>query len=175
MEKLKFPYRNEYGHRYTKALFLELMQTIPLEERVADAPFTLHRKLEGYICFGDEYVNDGDPTGYTTSKRLLGEYAYWKYLEKRDWFREALAVWNEELDAKLASEGIRKIRELALGDDAKALQAAKYLSNLEHKRNGAKRGRPSKEEIQGNIAIEADEARRLQEDLQRISLVTKGN
>lgn len=166
-------YRNESNQRYSKQLFWEQWITLPIEQRLIKPPFTLHNEREGYVCFGQEYVNDADPTGYTTSKRLLGDFGYWRHLLKAAWFREALELWNEELDAKLKAEGLKVIRETAASDDKAALAAARYLANLDYKNNSpaSKRGRPSKEEVEGRLASEARELKDVEEDYKRIQLV----
>lgn len=170
--KLQLPYKNETGQRYTKQLFYEQWINLPIEQRRGEPPFTLSLKRDGLICFREEYVRDGDPTGYTTSVRLLGDYSYWTFLCKVGWFRDALEVWNEELEAKLKSEAMRKIREIAEGDDAKALAAAKFLAQKEYKKTaGTKRGRPSKEEIEGKLQNEVDDLKQLEDDANRIRLI----
>src|SRR6476661_10606613 len=132
--KLQLPFKNETGQRYTKQLFHEMWINLPIELRRGEPPFTLNHKKDGLICFREEYVRDADPTGYTTSTRLLGDFTYWTLLCKTSWFRDALESWNEELEAKLQAEAMRKIREIAEGDDAKALAAAKFLAQKEYKK-----------------------------------------
>lgn len=176
MEKIQPPYRNEQNQRYTRQLFYEQWSNLPIENRVVGPAFTLFQDREGLINFGKEYINDNDPTGYTTATRLLGEYAYWKFLMKVQWFREAKEIWDEELDAKLTSEGLAKIRQIALSEDKGALVAAKYLANQDYKNANNKksahsRGRPSKEEVAGHLAQEAREAKETLEDAERIKLV----
>jgi hypothetical protein len=174
MEKLKPPYRNNTNQRYTKQLFYEKWIELPIEMRVVAPPFTLNNPKEGYVCFRTKYVNDGDPTGYTTAMGTLGDFTYWEFLMAVPWFREAKENWDRELDAKLKSEGMKKIRELAKGEDPKALQAARFLATQEYKKgSGAslKRGRPTKEEIEGNLKAETRAAKDIEDDAARIKLV----
>lgn len=174
MNKLQPPYRNELNQRYTKQLFYELWITMPIEKRTVEPPFTLNRPKEGYVCFREEYVKDADPTGYKTALRILGDYDYWEMLMRVQWFREAKENWDRELEAKLQSENIQKIRELAKGEDAKALNAAKFLATLEYKKGTktpAKRGRPSNEEVEGHLKEAARERSEVDEDAARIQLV----
>jgi len=104
--------------------------------------------------------------------RIFGEFGYWQYLCSVKWFLEAKEDWDKELDAKLKSEGLAKIRQLAEGDDPKALNAARYLANLEYKKTGTpKRGRPTKEEIEGNLKQELRNRTEVDEDADRIKLV----
>lgn len=172
MAKATLPFRNEQNQRFTKQLFWEQWITLPTDLRTLEPPFTLYTNKPGLLNFGQEYINDGDPTGYVTSKRLLGEYSYWTYLMKRSWFRAAKEDWDVELKAKLHSEGLSKIRELALGDDAKALQAAKYLSDEFKEKTSTKgRGRPSKEEVSGALAQEVEDRKEIEEAAARIKLI----
>ena len=170
--KLQFPYKNETNQRYSKQLFYETWIQLPIDLRIGEPPFSLYQERDGMVCMREEYVCDADPTGYKTSTRLLGDFAYWKHLLKATWFREALEVWNEELDAKLKSEAMTKIREIAAGDDAKALAAAKFIAQQEYKKAaGPKRGRPSNEEVEGRLQQEADAVKQLEDDAARIRLI----
>jgi hypothetical protein len=171
MNQLGFPYKNATNQKYSKQLFYEKWIELPIDMRRHEPPFTLNNEKEGFLCFRKEYVNDGDPTGYTTAMRIFKDYFYWEYLCGIAWFNEAKEGWDRELDAKLKAEGIKKIRELAQGDDPKALNAAKFLATLDYKRGGLKRGRPSKEEIDGNIKAAIKDRQAIDDDAARIKLV----
>lgn len=173
MKKLEPPYRNEFNQRYTKQLFHEQWINLPIEDRTIAPVFSLYLDKEGLINLGKEYIADGDPSGYKTATRIFQDYGYWKHLMKAGWFREAVATWNEELEAKLYSEGLDKIREIARSDDKGALTAAKYLAdkNFLLEKKTAVRGRPSKEEVEGHLKREADEQKQLLSDAERIKLV----
>lgn len=171
--KLSAPFRNETNQRYSKQLFWEQWVQLPIDARIIEPAFSLHQEKDGLVCLGKEYIRDADPSGYTTATRLFGEFGYWKHLLKAGWFREAVGLWNEELEAKLYSEGLAKIRELANSDDKGALTAAKYLANREFvgNRSGPKRGRPSNEEVEGRLVSEAKELSEVADDAARIRLV----
>lgn len=173
MTKVKYPYRNENNQRYTRQLFYEQWSQLPTENRIVKPAFTLYHTKEGMTNLGREYINDCDPTGYTTAIRIFGEYSYWKHLLKASWFREAVRVWDEELEAKLYAQGLAKIRDLANSDDKGALTAAKYLANKEFKldRKGPVRGRPSNDEVEGKLAQAAQDVSDLESDAARIRLI----
>lgn len=174
MAKVKFPYRNESNQRYTRQLFYEQWVQLPVESRVVEPAFTLYQSKEGYTNLGREYLADCDPTGYTTAIRIFGEYSYWKYLLKSQWFREAVRVWDEEMEAKLYSQGLAKIRELANSEDKSALTAAKFLANKEFRLSGkasTQRGRPTTEEVEGKLAQAAKDVSDINEDAARIRLI----
>lgn len=173
MAKIEFPFKNNNNQRYTKQLFLETWRELPIEDRVVEPAFTLYLDKEGLINLGKEYVNDADPSGYTTSLRIFGEYAYWTYLLKRPWFREAVDSWNQELDAKLYAEGIEKIRQIAMSEDKGALVAAKFLvqQGYKNKEDTKGRGRPSKAEVDNALKRAVESAKDIEEDAKRIGLV----
>jgi hypothetical protein len=175
LTKLAYPYKNETNQKYSKQLFFEQWRTLPFDQRTVEPPFTLNSPKDGYVCLREEYIKDGDPTGYKTAIRIFGDFTYWEYLCSIRWFKEAKESWDRELDAKLSSEGIGKIRELAKGDDPKALNAAKFLAVLEYKKGGStikpKRGRPSNDEVEGRLKEEARNRTEIDEDAERIKLV----
>lgn len=173
LAKLAYPFKTNQNNRFTKALFHEQYVTIPKELRQTDLepPFTLFTDKPNYINFGREYIELGDPTGYEIAMKYFRDYAYWTYLMKAPWFQDAKAIWDAELDAKIKSEALRKIREIAAGETPGALQAARYLEKAEYKVKGdlkPKRGRPSSDEVQGALAHEVESQRTLQADLERI-------
>lgn len=164
-------FRNEFNQLYTKQLFLEQSMGIAVEDRAIKPIYTLHDTKEGYINFRKEYLEDEDPTGYTTAVRLLDGWEHWLKLMRSAWFQDAKAAWDRELDAKLAARALKKINEIAQGDSGSALNAAKYLANKEYKNSGPKRGRPSKQEVEGELKNEVANARELEDDLKRIRAV----
>ena len=169
LENYKF--RNDNNQRYTKQLFHE--QNVQVQEgvRAINPIFSLHDDKPGLINFRKEYVADEDPTGFTTASRLLENYDHWLLLMKSPWFREAKAIWDLELDAKLTSRAFRKIQEVAVSDSPQALVAAKFLANKEYKeKRNAKtnRGRPTNEEVEGELKREVARAKDFRDDLERI-------
>jgi hypothetical protein len=166
--------RNHQNRRFTKQLFWEQYITLPETERTFHPPFTLHADKEGYINFGKAYIDSNDPSGYTVAQLLLNkDYEHWQHLCRCTWFKEAKEKWDAELDAKIYSEALAKIKELAKGDDAKALQAAKFLANKEYKHKGSKisRGRPSREEVAGELKREVEDQKFLVEAADRIRVI----
>ncbi len=170
------PHLTDIGTYYTAQLFYERYTRMPVEKKVGSPKFTLHRNIDGFINFGARYVALEDPTGYKVTQELLnGEYAHWVTLMEQKWFRDAKAVWDKELDAKLMARGLDSIMQIARGDDEEVkppvrLQAAKFLATRgyvlpEQKSN---RGRPTKEEVEGELKREAGIQATLSEDLARI-------
>lgn len=180
------PFRSPFsGSRYARVLFWEEQQKLPIEDRLIEPMFTLQVDKPGLVNFRKAYVEMADPTGYKMGMRYLEDFAHWQMLMKSPWFRDAKERWDVELDAKLAGEGLATIRAYADGIEgvspAIQFQAAKYLANNLYRGSnasaaappytGKKRGRPSKEEIEGNLKIETADAQTLAADLDRIRLV----
>lgn len=174
---IKFNLKNSGGKHYTKQLFHETWSTLESDLRVGtQAPFTLYQDKPNHINFGKAYVDLADPSGYRITQLYLGgDYKHWLSLCKCSWFLEAKEVWDKELEAKLFSEGIAAIKEIAKDESHKGrLQAAKilvdkgYASKLDSK---ARRGRPSTEEVEGHLKESARAEKALQDDLERIRSV----
>lgn len=164
-------FRSDNGQYFTRQLFWDLWIELPLEKRVIEPLFTLHKDKEGYINFGREYVKTKDPTGYKIAQKLLGgDYTLWTVLLGCRWFAAAKELWDRELDAALASEGMDAIREMARdGMPAQKLAAAKFLAQrLYRKEAGTTKGRPKKDDIDKAARDLAVNERDLEEDLKRI-------
>ena len=172
------PFRSpQTNARWTRQLFWDQQRDLMIEDRLIDPIYTLHHDVPGLVNFRRVYVDLGDPTGYALSQRYLESYDHWLLLMKAPWFRDAKKVWDIELDAKLKSQGMNAIRNLSDGADdvspAVQLQAAKYLANLEHRKESkpSGRGRPSKEEVQGELKRTAAADKDISDDLARIRAV----
>jgi len=172
------PFRNQTNQRYTKQLFHDMQQTMTIEDRLIKPMFTLHHDQPGLINFRKVYVALGDPTGYKVSQEYLEDYSHWELLMKSPWFREAKEVWDRELDAKLSSEGLTAIRAFADGIEdvppALQLQASKYLADKQYRKvlkEAPARGRPSKEEVTGELKKAVADTADIASDLARIRSV----
>jgi hypothetical protein len=100
--------------------------------------------------------------------KYLGDWHHWKKLMAIDWFREAYDVWMDEFRAKIRSEALANIREIASSGSNQALPASKYLATYDWEKAG--RGRPSKAEIAGELKRQVRMFEEQDEDAQRIGL-----
>jgi hypothetical protein len=170
------PLMSEIGTYYTAQLFYERHVKMTTEKKVGSPIFTLHKNIEGFINFGARYVAHEDPTGYKVTQELLkGDYVHWDILMKQPWFVEAKKLWDRELDAKLMARGLDVMKEIARGDDeevkpAQRLMAAKFLATRGYVRPEEKtaRGRPTNEEVEGELKRAAGLQATISEDLARI-------
>ena len=159
--------------RFTSQLFWDRQQLMLTAQKTREPLYTLHHDKPGLINFRRVYVELADPTGYKIANKLLEDYSHWQMLMKQPWFREAKELWDQELDAKLKSEGLEAIRMFADGIEGVApavqLTAARYLADSAHRKTkAAPRGRPSKEEVSGELKREATESSDMAADLARI-------
>jgi hypothetical protein len=147
----------------TAALFLEAPG-----EKGADVKFSLHNDVEGLINARRSFVHEGDPTGYAWALKYLDSYRHFERLLESTWFKEAFDQWVRELNMKNRADAIQKIKQIAdEGNDTQALQASKYLAEAGWDKQAA-RGRPSKEELKGELKRLANLSEQTNEDLERI-------
>lgn len=122
--------------------------------------------------FHKTFLEMEDMTEYSPAIALVGSWREWQRI-KRDWpsFCNYIDDWKAELTVKLRSKALKKITTLAEGDDAKALQAAKFIADegWDGKRG---KGRPTKAErtrearrLAAETADTVEEARRVEEAL----------
>lgn len=161
-------YRDSMGRYRTASLFKEAYNTNADQDKYPPV-FTLGaRDKDGLVSMKRVYLELEDPTGYAVSQQLLGSYAHWKKLCEASWFAEHLREWEEELEIKLQSRALLKVKEISLGDTAQAFQAAKFLNDKGWK---AKKGRPTKAEKEAAVKKEAKLSDAVQGDLERIRAV----
>lgn len=169
-------FRTHNNIRYTKQLFWDMSRNMAIADRVIEPIYTLHDDVDGMINFRKEYVRDMDPTGYKTAMRLLESYDHWNLLMRGQWFREAKSEWDKEIAAILEKEATDVLRGIALDCDLKPAErtsAAKaILGRVKAIKGGDKapvgRGRPSHEEVQGELKRQAALTKDELEDLKRI-------
>lgn len=171
-------FRNSRNARYTRQLFVENQQVRSNDECTIEPMYSLYYDYDGIPNFRKEYVRLGDPSGYKLAELYLEDYDHWEMLMRCSWFREAKEQWDRELDAKLTAEGMDAVKTLADGGEgvspAVQLQAAKFMATKAYRDKGdakPKRGRPSKEEVEGNLKQETADAKAFADDLKRIQLV----
>ncbi len=147
----------------TAALFLEAPGVKDDSVR-----FSLHNDVEGLINARRSFVHEGDPTGYRWSEKYLDSFQHFERLLESSWFREAFDQWCRELHMKNQSEAIERIKEIASeGADTQRLAASKYIAEEGWKRTST-RGRPSKEDLKGELKRLTQIADVTNEDLERI-------
>ena len=154
----------------TRLLFYESATGVPLKERTITPGMSLYGGRDGLIDAKAEFVSLRDPSGYKwTQKFLEGDIRHWKKLLECSWFKEAYALWLEELETILKVEALDKIQEIAKTKSNQTFQAAKFLAQEGWKQKPeSTRGRPSKEEISGELKKAVNVLTEVDEDINRI-------
>jgi len=159
-------FRDTVGRFRTQSLFREMNR-----DKKFPAYFTLKDKdTDGCVSMRRVYLEVGDPTEYETAKALVGDYKHWQALCELPWFQEHLNQWRVELEAKLESENIMRLRETAADPkSASRVTAAKMLLSKPWRSKENVRGRPSKDEVKGYMKAAAKETSEVEDDYKRIS------
>ena len=186
--RLRGAYTNSY---LTNCLFYERNNPSKGEDPRKYNVFTLDeydRKDKELYSLHRLYVSLGDPTEYDVAMKVFGSVYHWEVLCKCNWFKPYLKAMRAELRSKIKSEAYKQLVEVSINSESDTVRATalrflakEKVSTLEDERNEAdnpfvsssgKRGRPSKEEIEGNLKQSADEEKKLLQDYERtISLV----
>jgi len=168
MEKVNNPFRNPVSNqRYTKGLFFE--QTLADKSTVV---YTLKDvDHEGYPSLYRLYMELDDPTEWEVAQKLVDGWEHWEQLCSCTWFKPFIERWRKELELRMKSRALAKIKQEAKTGSKESFGANKYLLEKgwepkEGSRNG--RGRPSKDEIRKAAEAIAQTSSQLSEDYKRL-------
>jgi hypothetical protein len=161
------PYKAENGNWYTSSLFHEIQRTNAQPERPIEPVFTFTGR-PGLIDARKTFIALEDPTGYKWAQEYLHSWEHFQTLLRAKWFRTEYESWCEEIKIVLKSRAIQKISEIAAGGSVQALNAAKYIASAEWEKKG--RGRPSSEEVSGELNKAMRDASGFEEDARRMGL-----
>lgn len=177
LTKLHSQMKDDSGRFRTQSLFWELRYRT--EEKFPPI-FTL--KSENIEKDGIEYYSlkkiymsyDHVPGfEYEFALDVFNSWDHWLRLtnDTLPAIKDEIKSWREELDIRLKALSLKAMIYASKDNDAKGIQAAKYLAEKGYE---TKRGRPSKEEIERERKIEAGAKKELQADLERIGLKVVG-
>lgn len=144
-------FKNGTGQHYIRELFYE-HDRLPREASIyclKDYDFT---GTDGrvYPSLRKFYVELEDPTEYLFATQYLDNWAHWTKLRDANWFQPFLKDWREELDVRLRSKALVRLREKAMNpSDKESGQINKFLvqSGWKDTSSSAKAGRPTKAKI----------------------------
>ncbi len=166
IEKIdKAQFKDDMGRYIVQGLFLEDRYNTDL------AVYTLtneHKLYKGkmYPSLKKLYLEESDPEEWLFAEKHLYDWPHWQRLCKNVVVSKHIEEWREELRISLRSEGIATLIDLAVND--KSYQAAKWLADEGWIKN--KRGRPSNEEVEGELKKRADVDKKFAEDFQLLKL-----
>ena len=168
------PFKGDRGVLMTRSLFFETQ----LDRALDRALYTLKDhdhtwKDKTYKSLYLLYMEVGDPTEYQFAKKYLDSWQHWELLCEANWFKPYVSRWRKELELRIKSETLAKIRNLAESGEASrdSFNAQKYLLDKgwePKEKSASKRGRPTKEEIQKEAIRISQDISSIEEDYERI-------
>lgn len=160
--KFRIPHNNS---RLTKGLFWELVG--------ADKTGVLYtlkdQDHEGYPSLYRLYMETDDPTEWDFAQKYMDGWEHWEMVSGSSWFQEHITRWRKELDLRMRSRALARIKAESKTGSKEALAASRYL--LEKgwiPKDERTRGRPSKDEIKRRAEEEFKQLTKIDDDLERI-------
>lgn len=156
---------DDRGRYKTLSLFLEIAYD-------KDAIFTLKdydHEYSGkmYYSLKKLFLEESDPTEYQFATKYLAGWEHWQRMCNNKVLNTHIEKWRVELELKLRSEGIQWVLKSAR--KKQNWLAAKFLAEKGWETRAA--GRPSKEELERNIAIETRIQDEFSDDIARLKVV----
>jgi hypothetical protein len=155
-------FKDKQGKWLTQSLFLEMGYKPQAVFTLNDEDKTYKGKV--YPSLKRLYLETNDPTEYKLATEHLGGWSHWKRLRGNSAIAEHIEVWKDELNVKLTAKGVQLAIEIAT--DGGTFQAAKWLADTGWEKRIA--GRPSKDEVEGELKKQAQESDDFASDLLRI-------
>ena len=161
-------FRNPVNNtRLLKQLFFE--QTLGDKSTVQ---YTLkdsdHR---GYPSLYRLYMELDDPTEWEVGQQLVDGWEHWEMLCACSWFKPYVERWRRELELRMKSKALARVKAEARTNSKESFMANRYLIEKGWEpKDGQKagRGRPSKEEIKKAANEIASHQERISGDFDRI-------
>lgn len=158
-------FKDDRGRFYVQSLFLEDSYDVRYAVFTFDGEDKEY-KDKTYISLKKRYLDWSDPTEYDFAQNWVFDWNHWQRLCNNKVIGRHIDEWRKELKLKLQAEGINTMINLAT--EQNSYQAAKYLAECGWDRN--EKGRPSKEQIEGELKKRADEAADWNEDFQLLQM-----
>lgn len=117
------------------------------------------------------YIGMEDPTEYEFAMSVFGDFSVWENLCNLSWFKAHHNQMQKELVLKLKARTVKgMINDLNQG--TASYNAQKYLADAGYlEGNSKKRGRPSKDELDGALKEAARNEADTKDDATRIGLI----
>jgi hypothetical protein len=111
-----------------------------------------------------------DITEYSFAQMYFEGFEHWEMVANAEWMLPLVTQWRKELELRMKSKALLRMREMAESGSKESFAANKYLLDKGWKDKEHTRGRPSKDEIKAETNRMALEAAELHADLERIQL-----
>lgn len=157
--------KDEKGRYIVQGLFLETRYDTEWAQFTLDGEDKDY-KGKVYPSLKRLYLQYSDPKEYNFANEYLVDYPHWQRITHNKTLREHVDQWRAELELKLISDGVSVLIDLATEKDS--YQAAKWMADRGWDKSV--KGRPSKEQVKGELKKRADEAEEFAEDFQLLKL-----
>jgi len=163
--------KNSIGNYYTQGLFYEYRYTAGEDGFPVYSLRDYDFEFEGRTIYSLKqlYLEIADPTEYEVAMACFCGWKHWQRVRNNKMIAKHVDEWHDELEVKLRSQGLLGVIRSAQGEGSTGLAAAKYLSEKGWEPR-AKRGRPSKDEVDRERRIAAGMESDVNSDLARIGL-----
>lgn len=166
--------RNGRNRLYTKSLFADVPSSHIDGLQDEEAPYWLSEcDIEGdkRPVFKDEFLRLRDATGVKLAHKYLASFEHLQRLLECHWFKSQWDLWVKELYAILKQEALERIEEISKEGSAQSLSAAKYIADMVSGESATpkKRGRPSSEEVSGELKNQVRQLTKAEEDYNRLT------
>ena len=173
LKELHSSMKDDQGRYRTQSLFWELRHRVDNDQfppLFTLKPYDLEKPEGIYPSLKKIYMSyDHIPTlEYEFATDVFGSWDHWvKLCDSTEQIRQEIQAWRDELDIRLKAEGLKALILASKDNDAKGVQASKYLVE---KGYITKRGRPSKQEVEGERKAQAKTKSEFDKDMERIGL-----
>ena len=172
-------YKDDIGRYRTQSLFWELrhgVDTVKYPPVFTTKDDDIERDGVEYKSMKKIYMSYDHIPGfeYEFAIDVLGSWDHWNKLanDTIPELKKMIQGWRDELDVRLKALGLKALIHASRDNDAKGVQASKYLVEKGYIQ---KRGRPSKEEMERELKVSTKAKKELNDDLERIGLKVVGD
>lgn len=156
---------DERGRYRTLSLFLEIAYDVNAVYTLKGYDHEYNGKT--YLSLKRLFLEMSDPIEYEFANTYLADWEHWQKICNNKVLAQEIAKWRYELELKLRSEGIQWVLKSAR--KKQNWLAAKFLAERGWEVRAA--GRPSKEEIERNTAIESAIQKEFDDDIARLRVI----
>lgn len=153
--------KDKLGRPLTQSLFLELGYSDYAVYTLKDEDYEYEGKV--FPSLKRLFLECEDPTGYSTATKDLLGWKHWERLKANKIINKHILEWEEELEVKLRSKGVKEAIQHAQGG---TFQAAKWLADRGWDKRAA--GRPSKEELEREVKVQEKLSDEFSDDIVRL-------
>lgn len=163
-------FRNSSNQRLTKSLFFEESEDKSLVVyTLKDSDHTVGEVT--YPSLYRLYMETEDLTEYDFAVSHLDGWEHWQMLKACSWFKPYAKRWKEELETKVMSRSLARLKAEASSSSKNAFYANRFLIERGWIPKGEKSpvGRPTKEAIRKEADALFTASKEAESDLARIS------